>query len=273
MTVKEQSRFPEREDTSSVADSVKIDHDDDDDDDDDDDEESRDTESDMGRSPSGEEAHQQIAHAETSAVFFIRLVVTAILILSTFCVAVAVHYYTTEAEQSNFHWQYKQGAEKILFAMGTNLDVIALGVNGFAFAFSQMPQMLNAPWPLISMPAFALHAANIRRLTDATILTLYPLVLPKQRAMWEEYATNHSSWIDESLFVQQADFSQVNLNMSAAVSIHDAQGNPVKREGPFMPSWSSYPVRTQGIPYNSMLGLMIHMPSIIENSSWKSVLF
>ena len=73
----------------------------------------------------------QIANAENNLVFWIRMIVLAVLVVSTISVALVVFFYTSDSEQFDFEEQFISDSQKVFEAVGTSLDLTLGAADAF----------------------------------------------------------------------------------------------------------------------------------------------
>lgn len=109
-----------------------------------------------------EEEGQAIAKSETKVVHSLKLLVYAVLILSTIGVALAVYYFLSNSEQTEFEGQFVDDAKKVLEALGSNLDLTLGSVDALVVSMVSYARDTNQSWPYVTIPDFAVRTSKIR---------------------------------------------------------------------------------------------------------------
>jgi class 3 adenylate cyclase len=196
----------------------------------------------------------QIANAENKLVFWIRMIVLAVLVVSTLSVALVVYFYTSNTEQDAFEEQFISDSLKVFEAVGTSLDITLGAVDIFIVKAVSYAKYSNSTWPFVTIPDFAVQAAKLLGSSAAVHCNMYPLVSKNQRAAWEPYSLLNDAWVEESINMQARNKNYdgpILTEYETLGSIHGVQGVIAESDpGPFMPSWQSSPVVPYYNPYN-----------------------
>jgi hypothetical protein len=124
----------------------------------------------------------QIASAENNLVFWIRMIVLAVLVISTVSVALVVYFYTSNTEQ-DFEEQFMSDSLKVL-----TLSALAWtspgAVDNFIVKAVSYAKYSNSTWPFVTIPDFAVQAKLLGS-SAAISFNVYPLVSKNQRV--EQY--------------------------------------------------------------------------------------
>jgi class 3 adenylate cyclase len=196
----------------------------------------------------------QIANAENNLVFWIRMIVLAVLVASTVMVALVVYFYCSNTEKDEFEQQFTSDSLKVFEAVGTSLDLTLGNADLFIVKILSYARYTNSTWPFVTTPDFAVQAAKLLGGTAAFHSNVYPLVSKNQRAAWEQYSLLNDAWVEESINVQAR-----NKNYNGPILteyetlgiIHNNFGLVAQSvPGPYGPSWQSSPVVPYYAPYN-----------------------
>jgi len=98
-----------------------------------------------------EDEQPVIAKAETVAVTLWKMVVLSVLLSSALGVALAVYFYTNNAERDNFEDQFNNDATKIFEAIGSTLDISLGSVDSFVVAATSTASDSNMTWPFVTI--------------------------------------------------------------------------------------------------------------------------
>lgn len=163
--------------------------------------------------PDEKKEEPTIARAETRAVRSLKLMVLLVLVLSSIGVALAVYFYTYNAEQVQFKVAFADDSRKVLEvserteksfpteigthicfgkAMGRSLERTLGAVDAYSSSFVSNARSSNQSWPFVAIDDFAVRTEKIRQLTDAVTVSIHPLVTPRNRLKWESYAKANS---------------------------------------------------------------------------------
>jgi hypothetical protein len=206
------------EEASSLG--TSYDYEDDDDDDDDDEEEENDIKNGSGhrgqrrrrRQQEGDENNKDqeeddIARTETRAMRSLKCIVLSTFFLSMIAVALAVYFYTTNAQTAQFRADFHVHALQVMDVMQERLWQTLDAMDALTVGMVAMANYTNQTWPFVTMPDsyFALAAAKVLGVTQATRICTFPYVDAHQRVAWQNYtASAHSQeWIGASLALQR----------------------------------------------------------------------
>jgi class 3 adenylate cyclase len=204
--------------------------------------------------PTKREDNVQIADAENNLVFWSRMIVLAVLVVSTVSVALVVYFYTSGSEEEYFEQQFISDSLKVFEAVGTSLDLTLGAADAFIVKVVSHARYSNSTWPFVTAPDFAVQAAKLLGSSAAVHCNVYPLVSKNQRAAWEQYSLLNDAWVEESINMQAR-----NKNYNGPIlteygtlgMIHNNVGVVAESDpGPYMPSWQSSPVVPYYFPYN-----------------------
>lgn len=143
-----------------------------------------------------------IAGNETIAVGRYKLVVALVLILSTIIVSVSVFSYLTWTENTSFEKQFHEDSHKILESFGSSLKRTFGLMDDLAVSMISVAKVTDQTWPLVTIPDFAARMAKLVPLTSSLSVNILPVVAPKDRMAWEEYAPTHDQWLNEAVALQ-----------------------------------------------------------------------
>lgn len=142
-----------------------------------------------------------LAHAETSAVFWSRLLVISVLLIATVVAAVWVLVFVTKSDEEAFVQQVDDDITKIFDQTSRTMkqtlsatDSFMVGMSAYAAGRSKDT---NVTWPFVSMSDFAVRASKARSLSKAFVMSTYPLVKGEERQQWEEFSDTHNQWVNQ----------------------------------------------------------------------------
>lgn len=190
-----------------------------------------------------------IAHKENSAVLAWRIVVIAVLVLSTVGVALAVFYYVDRGEQDEFQTRFSDDSFKILEALGNSLDLKLGAIDAFVVPLVSYAAAFNMTWPLVTVADHAIRASKIRSLTNAIAIEQYHVVTgDDERSEWEEYTISNDQWVRDAIAIQTNDHTLQGETVSTDEAVVNMSGihfggNPVSfGKKLYAPSWQAYPI-------------------------------
>jgi hypothetical protein len=145
---------------------------------------------------------EEISKQETKEVMRHKVLVLVFLLASSSIIAAGVFLYITKGETSHFENKFNNDVVKILDGVGGSLYRTLGLLDVLAVAYVSHARNQNDTWPFVTIPDFGAKMAKLLPLTDATLISLLPIVYPKQRKEWEGYAVKNSEWVNQSLVLQ-----------------------------------------------------------------------
>jgi hypothetical protein len=161
------------------------------------------SQSEVGTLAKKDEDDHGIGKQETKAVFRIKMVVMAVLLLCTTIVATSVYLHLSHTEETKFLHSFADDGKKIVDAIGVSLDKTLGVLDSLAILFVSYSRSSNQKWPFVTMPDFAVRMAKLLPLTDAISVNMLPIVIPHDRKKWEAYTTESDDWINEGMRLQE----------------------------------------------------------------------
>jgi class 3 adenylate cyclase len=170
-----------------------------------------------------------------------KMVLLTVLILATTAVSVPVYFSAHQAEVEAFENAFFEQATALATSWGDQMSQHLGMVDALGAAVTSYSSILGgAPWPLVTVPAFAELSADI-----GESVLLVPIV--KDREEWEAYAMENLDWVDEqaSRRLDQDDVHPQIFRVDEQNDIVADEGNPA-----FSPVWQTSPVEAQLVNYN-----------------------
>jgi hypothetical protein len=161
-----------------------------------------------------EQERSSLASHENKAVGLLRVIVFIVLSITAAMVAIGVHRYTTNDQQSNFETDFDANAAKLLESFHNSVERKLEAVDAFAVTITSHALHSGSTWPNVTLPDFALRSANTRILADSVLLNFHPLVTDQARDGWEVYEKEHRDLYD-------AEFAQDRMQQA----LQDARFN------------------------------------------------
>jgi hypothetical protein len=205
----------------------------------------------IGSVDTGSEQNEQFAVKETKALFWIRLFLFSIVLVSAVGLAVAVYAYTRGAESEEFEERFDHEATKIFEGVGGSLDHSLGAIDSFIIGLLSYARATNATWPYVTLPDYAVRVAKLRTFSKAFVMGQYHFVNGEQREEWEEYSFAHDSWVTEAMQFQKKDrnFHGKLMSEYEPHGIYDNDG-VVERKDRYLPLWQNGPTVPIWSPYN-----------------------
>jgi hypothetical protein len=126
-----------------------------------------------------------IGARESKNICRLRCSVFFVLLLSTVLLAVIVKNSASRNEYERFEAQFSEHASKIVDSLVNNLEHGIGEVDNLAVSITSYTGSVNTPWPYAFIPEFEIRAASTRKLANAALISLVPLVEEPQRQDWE----------------------------------------------------------------------------------------
>jgi hypothetical protein len=191
-----------------------------------------------------------IGGTETKAVSCLRLVLLAVLVVSATCTAIAVYFYTRNAEIHAFETAYYNDANNILLSVCNALYLTLSAVDSYVVYVVTNAHQTNQKFPFFTGYDSSLYLSQLGSIGRTVLAHHAHFVTDKQRTEWETYTQNNTEWILRSVELQQFDDRYISFpvdsvpnltNRTIEKTIHNYDG-PSKGKGPFLPTWQSYPI-------------------------------
>jgi hypothetical protein len=185
----------------------------------------------------------EIARAETKSVRSLKVVVLIVLVVSAIGVALAVYFYTSSTEQAQFESGYQGDVSKVFEGIGRSIENTLVALDTFQVTIVSEARANGEKWPFVTVPDFAVRATKTRLQSDGFSISTSPVVTKAQKKEWEQYAWNHSGWINESMKIQEHSpyyYGPVWYNHSLSYEIFQ-EVPPATEPELYMPSWQTDP--------------------------------
>jgi len=150
-----------------------------------------------GNTASSKEEQEELAKGETRKLFWLRLIVLGVLVVSTVSAALAVYFYVSNSEEDDFEEYFRDAASKVFEAIGSTLALSLGALDTFAVNQVSFARYTNATWPFVTIPDYAIKAAKIRSLSKAILVSQYHLVRTEDKAKWENYSIQNDAWVEK----------------------------------------------------------------------------
>ena len=124
-------------------------------------------------------------------VFLTRLAVVGVWVSAAVIVAFFAHKYNVQHNTKAFEDQYYSYAAALLRNLDTVLDRKLVAFDSLATTICVTAHATNQSFPFVTIPNFALLAANTRVQAQVMSLAWLPLVTEDNRRAWQDYALSH----------------------------------------------------------------------------------
>lgn len=220
------------------------------------------------QSSTGGESEEKlnVAKRETLAVFRLRLLVVAVLLLAALAVSLIVYIVTDQAEQDEYKHQFDAASKKVLESFMDIFSSKLQAISSLGVALTANGEDQDGEWPFMTISRFHHRASNARSQSGALLLHVNPMVTHDERGDWENYVvSNQSQWIEEGLHYQkhvdmfhfgdqkEEDITHILEGVDSwPIWTMDELGIPTP-DAPsdyYMPTWQSSPVFHGGADMN-----------------------
>jgi hypothetical protein len=148
-------------------------------------------------------SESNIAKEETKEVRRYKIIVITVLILSAIIFAVFVNFFIRNNEKKAFEKTFHESTIKVFKAIGSSIDRTIIPLDVLSVTFASHARAVNATWPFVTLPDFALRMSKLLPQTDGLIIQSIHLVQPEERDKWGKYTSQHSQWVNESILFQE----------------------------------------------------------------------
>jgi hypothetical protein len=209
------------------------------------------------------EKDEQLAQAETRAVFRLRILVIMILLLAAAFVSVFVYVLTSKAEDDQFHAQF-EGSGTIVLVKFENIlkerlaAITTLSVTTIAHSIDHVRE-----WPFISLSSIQERFAKTNQIAGSMYLEFNPVVAEDEKDKWRQFTNTPADrkWIKDGLEYQEKMGLNVFDEMTADDPLneelvgsynltYDTPDGGVEQEtghGPYLSVWQTSPVLRQDL--------------------------
>ena len=159
---------------------------------------------DLGEDDEQEEEQQEVlAKKETRTVRCLKFLVIWILLSCGAAIAACVYVYTSNEEESTFHYSFHDYAQQIIDTVDMYAQNKLEALGALALLIQAHAINMQQRWPLVTVPFFEEHVQGTKSLTDCYGIFLCPIVNESMRHEYVNYTLNHRSWINASYAAQR----------------------------------------------------------------------
>ena len=185
--------------------------------------------------------------------------------------AVFVNVFIRKNEKDDFENAFLESSTKVFKAIGSSIDQTLIPLDILSVTMVSHAKAVNATWPFVTLPDYALRLSKILPQTDGMIMQSIHLVEPEERNEWEVYTRQNNYWVNESISFQDnwdRYHGDISYDWDGRVVIHSDNGDipqniryaqkasntlstnfsnflisPISRS--MAPQWQIFPVSTQ----------------------------
>ena len=202
-----------------------------------------------------EKGTERLARKETRAVNSLKILLFAVLAITTVGVSLGVYFFVSASETDKFEINFEDGAHKILASIGRNVETTLATLDGLVVSMVSFAHATNQSWPFVTIDDFAVRTAKIRPSSNLIYINHLPLVTSDQREEWESYSLNNSDWVERSMQVQEKNENYhgpvlYDYDMTGVLygDFGDIPYNTTREQ--FLPNWQVGPVVPVYYPFN-----------------------
>jgi hypothetical protein len=172
-------------------------------------------------------------------------------------------HYNRQTQEKEFKNRFQEDATNMLASLSMSIDSTLAATDAFAVSMLAYAKATNQTYPFVTIGDFPVQAGKLLKNTRAKFVTTYQIVEESQRLEWEQYASTHNGWVDESVEIQSRDRSYNGPNITDQYLEDNYLGNydfihgyddieehfgtendkgGASHEGPYLPSWQCTPV-------------------------------
>lgn len=170
-------------------------------------------------------------------------------------------HYNRQAQEKEFKNRFQEDATNMLASLSMSIDSTLAATDAFAVSMLAYAKATNQTYPYVTIGDFPVQAGKLLKNSRAKFVNTYQIVEESQRLEWEEYASTHNGWVDESVEVQSHDRSYNGPNITDQYLEDNYMGHydlihgydeqlfgwenntgGVSHEGPYLPLWQCTPV-------------------------------
>ena len=217
-----------------------------------------------------------IAERETRHVVFLKVLVIFLLLVVGVGLSVTALLITRNVEANQYRSEYNLYAEKMFLYFHETGRVRVWTAYSIATAYTSEMRRTPEQWPNVTLLDFEERVVGASHVAKSDVISFSPLVTSEKRKGWEEYATQHISWLHDSMGAAQVQVDGTTSfledvgntgtrngtstagpdlcvgekpppsgcrRVSEGIWISDANSTPVNMtgDGPFLPCWQVAP--------------------------------
>jgi class 3 adenylate cyclase len=130
-----------------------------------------------------------------------RSIFFSVLITSAIAIAIFAYVMFRREEDKAFEEAFASQAEEMKLYTEHNVDAAFATLKGLSVSTTSVIKRLaketNYPPGFINIPDVAQNLGEAQSTSNALVIAYIPKILAKNYRLWEEYSTNHSSWVAE----------------------------------------------------------------------------
>jgi Adenylate and Guanylate cyclase catalytic domain len=145
-----------------------------------------------------EDSTPEIAQEDSERVWWLRVLVIAVLVVATVAIAIPVHKRTQDSEVRAYEAEFTEFASKIIDTYYRSIEDNMWTAYSLSVTLTSDTQRANSTWPGITIPDFETRTFGASKIVNGAIL-FAPLLTNLSRAEWEEYAIDNAYQLDSQL--------------------------------------------------------------------------
>jgi class 3 adenylate cyclase len=213
-----------------------------------------------------------LARKENTAVKWMGGAVFVVLLATALLVSSAVYATTKNGQSQDFKNAFAADSTKVLESFNKAVERRLEAIDALSVSITASAEETGSTFPNVTLSNFEIRCANIRVLSDTSIIHYYPIVTDETRKGWEEYQFTHQDHFDKAFTSEQAMIKLQNdelgrpdgrnLQDSATVKAPKEIGFSLpngtyvampENTGPYFPLWQFSPV----IPIKQLINVNI----------------
>ena len=168
--------------------------------------------------------HGDIAKDENQTVRRNKCIVYTVLSIAAILFAVFVFVFIRNNEIKAFEKAFYANGPIVFKAIGSSLDRTLIHLDIATTNIISYAKAVNATWPFVTFPDFALVMSKVLPQTDGMIIQLVPIVQPQERDQWEWYTSQNNQWVNDSITLldnwDEYYYGSINYDWEAHDVIH-----------------------------------------------------
>jgi class 3 adenylate cyclase len=213
-----------------------------------------------------------LARKENAAVKWMGGAVFVVLLATALLVSSAVYVTTKHGQAEDFKSAFAADSTKVLESFNKAVERRLEAIDALSVSITASAEETGSTFPNVTVSNFEIRCANIRVLSDTSIIHYYPIVTEETRKGWEEYQFTHQNHFDKAYASELAMIQHQNdeLGRPAGRKLQENETVKAPKEigfslpngtyvampentGPYFPLWQFSPV----IPIKQLINVNI----------------
>lgn len=141
----------------------------------------------------------ELASRETSQVRKLRLLLIAVLFLVATGTSLGLYFFTRSSEKTEFETSFKGQGNKLIGGFQDDSLRKLQAVDSLSTRLTAFAIDTNKTWPFVTVSNSAELLEPYRLIAGAASVQVMPIVEPRLRDDWEQYAMKNQGWINQDL--------------------------------------------------------------------------